>query len=326
MELDEDRFYALGGWPTDKIIELLARERGLTVDVAAVALEKENEFEEILHHVTGIEHVVGSRGRYAGKLPLAVATGGVRRICERILKHVGILELFDHIATATMSKRHKPNPDVFLEAARRLNVAPEHCLVYEDTDPGIEAAKRAGCTGSTYARFICHGVLRRYLSPNNLTHTGQLTLPGRWEKQRCPTLLFPAYLSTTSLAARERIRNGIELTPCAASLGLSRLTDKQIYCKLDSLQATGSFKERGARNALLPLDEAQQKKGVIAASGRKPCAGTVVPRRGSWASRHRGYARVCAANQDQHLSHTRGECCSRRRLVPSRNRARAQTW
>jgi len=47
---------------------------------------------------------------------------------------------------------------------------------------------------------------------------------------------------------------------------LSRLTDKQIYCKLDSLQATGSFKERGARNALLQLSDAQQKKGVIAAS------------------------------------------------------------
>jgi threonine dehydratase len=68
------------------------------------------------------------------------------------------------------------------------------------------------------------------------------------------------------LAARERIRGGVELTPCPASLGLSRLTEKRIYCKLDSLQATGSFKERGARNALLQLDTTQQKQGVIAAS------------------------------------------------------------
>lgn len=68
------------------------------------------------------------------------------------------------------------------------------------------------------------------------------------------------------LAARERIRDGIERTPCPASLGLSRLTDKRIYCKLDSLQATGSFKERGARNALLQLDDAQRAQGVIAAS------------------------------------------------------------
>ncbi len=144
IELDEDRFYSLGGWPTDKIIELLASERGLTLDVPAVALEKENSFEEILHEVTAIDHVVGIARRYSGKLPLAVATGGVRRICERILNHVGILELFDHVVTADDVERHKPNPDIFLEAARRLNTAPENCLVYEDTDPGITAAKAAG--------------------------------------------------------------------------------------------------------------------------------------------------------------------------------------
>ena len=144
IELDEDRFYALGGWPTDKIIELLASERGLILDVPAVALEKENSFEEILHEVTAIDHVVGIARRYSGKMPLAVATGGVRRICERILNHVGILELFDHVVTADDVEKHKPNPDIFLEAARRLNVAPENCLVYEDTDPGITAAKAAG--------------------------------------------------------------------------------------------------------------------------------------------------------------------------------------
>ncbi len=81
---------------------------------------------------------------YAGKLPLAVATGGVRRICEKILQHIEALHLFQAIVTADDVERHKPFPDIFLEAARRLNTAPEHCLVYEDTDPGITAAKAAG--------------------------------------------------------------------------------------------------------------------------------------------------------------------------------------
>lgn len=76
----------------------------------------------------------------------------------------------------------------------------------------------------------------------------------------------PCVILDDVLAARERIRGGVELTPCPASLGLSRLTEKRIYCKLDSLQATGSFKERGARNALLQLDKTQQQQGVIAAS------------------------------------------------------------
>ena len=52
-------------------------------------------------------------------------------------------------------------------------------------------------------------------------------------------------------AARERIRGGIYESPCVESILLSQLTGAHIHCKLDYLQRTGSFKERGARNALL---------------------------------------------------------------------------
>jgi len=67
-------------------------------------------------------------------------------------------------------------------------------------------------------------------------------------------------------AAHARIASGILRTPCPASVPLSELTGLPIWCKLDLLQRTGSFKERGARNALLLLDEAQRQQGVIAAS------------------------------------------------------------
>lgn len=67
-------------------------------------------------------------------------------------------------------------------------------------------------------------------------------------------------------AARARIRGGIQETPCPESVPLSELTGSRIYCKLDSLQRTGSFKERGARNALLLLDDPARARGVIAAS------------------------------------------------------------
>lgn len=55
-------------------------------------------------------------------------------------------------------------------------------------------------------------------------------------------------------------------TPCPESIPLSEITGARIFCKLDNLQRTGSFKERGARNALLRLPKAQQKRGVVAAS------------------------------------------------------------
>ncbi|MFM8579157.1 MAG: threonine ammonia-lyase [Planctomycetaceae bacterium] len=67
-------------------------------------------------------------------------------------------------------------------------------------------------------------------------------------------------------AARERIRSGIYESPCVPSVPLSDLTGCRVWCKLDLLQRTGSFKERGARNALMLLDAAARARGVVAAS------------------------------------------------------------
>ncbi|MBA3937382.1 MAG: threonine ammonia-lyase [Planctomycetes bacterium] len=67
-------------------------------------------------------------------------------------------------------------------------------------------------------------------------------------------------------AARDRLAGAIIHTPCRHSPALSRLCGAEVFCKLDLLQATGSFKERGARNKLLLLDAGQRTAGVIAAS------------------------------------------------------------
>jgi len=68
------------------------------------------------------------------------------------------------------------------------------------------------------------------------------------------------------LAARERIRDSLYLSPCAHSETFSQLTGNDLYLKLDNLQMTGSFKERGALNRILELTEEEQQRGVIAAS------------------------------------------------------------
>ena len=67
-------------------------------------------------------------------------------------------------------------------------------------------------------------------------------------------------------AARRRIAGGVIVTPCAESIPLSEVTGSRIFCKLDNFQRTGSFKERGARNALLKLSPAARRRGVVAAS------------------------------------------------------------
>ncbi len=67
-------------------------------------------------------------------------------------------------------------------------------------------------------------------------------------------------------AARERVRDAVYLTPCAHSHTLSELTGQTVHLKLENLQMTGAFKERGALNRILQLSSAQERRGVIAAS------------------------------------------------------------
>lgn len=144
LVLDEDRFYSLGGMPSSKIIEMLCREQGRVLDVAAATHEKEQAFFDLLHELEPIATVLDIARQQRGQLKMAVASGGLRHVIQRQLTLIGCLDWFDALVTAEDTQLHKPEPDVFLEAARRLGVAPAQCRVYEDADLGIEAARRAG--------------------------------------------------------------------------------------------------------------------------------------------------------------------------------------
>ena len=144
----EPRFYALGGMPTSAIIRLLSSETGVPVtDVEAMVLAKEGHFLELLHEVTAVAAVVRVAEAYRGRLPMAVASGGYRDVVRQTLDAIGVRDWFATVVCAEDTARHKPEPDVFLEAAKRLGVEPPACVVFEDTDIGLEAAKRAGMTG-----------------------------------------------------------------------------------------------------------------------------------------------------------------------------------
>ena len=144
LDLSEDEFYALGGWPTYQVAELVIKRAGMNLDIAAIAIEKEAEFERNLHLVEAIPPVTAVAREHHGKIPLGVATGGMRHICEGLLKSADLRHLFEAVVTCEDVTQHKPAPDIYLEAARRLQVPPDQCLAYEDTDPGIAAARKAG--------------------------------------------------------------------------------------------------------------------------------------------------------------------------------------
>jgi len=146
IDFDEDEFYAMGGWPTAQVAQhLLDRTPPHPVVTSdQIVIEKESLFEETLSLVKPINPVVEVARRHHGQIPMAVASGGLRRIVDAILQHIGIDQLFHAIVTCEDVTKHKPEPDIYLEAARRLNVAPQMCLAYEDTDPGVQAAYAAG--------------------------------------------------------------------------------------------------------------------------------------------------------------------------------------
>lgn len=144
IDFPEDRFYAMGGIPTDKIIEILSDEQGIIADVGAVAAEKEREFLLTLGDVRPNPPVCEIARQHHGRLPMAVASGGIRSVVIDQLVKIEMHRHFDVIVAAEDTERHKPEPDVFLEAAKRLLIPANRCLVFEDTDIGVTAAQRAG--------------------------------------------------------------------------------------------------------------------------------------------------------------------------------------
>lgn len=143
IQFPEDQFYAMGGMPSDKIIQVLASEQAVEIDAVRAAHEKEAAFVERMHLLEPIQAVIDVAKQYRGQIPIAVASGGIREIILKQLVQIGCHDWFQAIVTAEDTERHKPYPDVFLEAAKRMQVAPHECLVYEDSDLGLEAARAA---------------------------------------------------------------------------------------------------------------------------------------------------------------------------------------
>ncbi|MCA8989135.1 MAG: HAD-IA family hydrolase [Planctomycetaceae bacterium] len=144
VDFSEDLFYATGGWSTVKVAQYLLDRDGVSGDAVKIAEEKEDEFERHLHAIEMIPQTVEVVKAHYQKIPLAVATGGIPRVCHGILDNLELRHYFETIVTAWDITHSKPAPDTYLEAARRLGVDPKKCLAYEDTDPGLESARQAG--------------------------------------------------------------------------------------------------------------------------------------------------------------------------------------
>lgn len=137
-------FYELAGVPIMQVVERLNETFGYTLDPTIVSHRKETLYLEMIDQVKPIASVVEHVHLQHGRMRLAVVSGSPRDSIVRTLNAIGLLDRFDTLVGSEDYTLGKPNPEPFLVAAQRLGVAPQHCLVFEDADAGIQSAETAG--------------------------------------------------------------------------------------------------------------------------------------------------------------------------------------
>jgi beta-phosphoglucomutase family hydrolase len=143
FEYPQHVYNALAGIPTVKIVPILNDTFGLSFDEHTIK-EKEAAFIKMISEIKPIIPVIDIAKKYKGKMPISCGTGGRRDIALMTLKAIGLEDFFEIIVASEDVEYHKPFPDTFIKCAGLMNVDPGDCLVFEDGDLGIEAAKRAG--------------------------------------------------------------------------------------------------------------------------------------------------------------------------------------
>lgn len=142
--LSEGEFYGTAGMATPAIVEKLNREQGLTMSPDEVTACKEKHYFEFLPQVQAVPEIVEQIELQYGKARLAVVSGSPRDSVIRTLTALGLLDRFELIIGAEDYAQGKPAPDCYAMAARTFGVLASECLVFEDAELGIEAARRAG--------------------------------------------------------------------------------------------------------------------------------------------------------------------------------------
>jgi beta-phosphoglucomutase-like phosphatase (HAD superfamily) len=145
FEFGWDLFMSRAGKTLELTVAELNEQFGSRLDPLLVAADQRAHFDTLAANVLPLENVVAfARERARAGFPVSVASGGDAPTVSRTLRTIGVADLFAVVVTAEEVLHGKPAPDLFLLAAQRMGVAPEQCLVFEDSQLGILAAERAG--------------------------------------------------------------------------------------------------------------------------------------------------------------------------------------
>ncbi|AHV34293.1 HAD family hydrolase [Aeromonas dhakensis] len=144
LPFDRAQLNEYGGIPTRKIVAILAEQHGLTIDVEAFTRRKVALYMEHIQQVSVFPAMWELVRRCHGKVPMGIGTGSPRNQAESILKSTGLDAYIQVVVSADDVINHKPHPDTFLQVAEQLGANPANCLVFEDTQIGLQAGRAAG--------------------------------------------------------------------------------------------------------------------------------------------------------------------------------------
>ncbi|EKL4607222.1 TPA: fructose-1-phosphate/6-phosphogluconate phosphatase [Escherichia coli] len=143
LQYDVQAMIALNGSPTWRIAQAIIELNQADLDPHALAREKTEAVRSMLLDSVEPLPLVEVVKSWHGRRPMAVGTGSESAIAEALLAHLGLRRYFDAVVAADHVKHHKPAPDTFLLCAQRMGVQPTQCVVFEDADFGIQAARAA---------------------------------------------------------------------------------------------------------------------------------------------------------------------------------------
>ncbi|ERM53046.1 carotenoid dehydrogenase [Vibrio mimicus CAIM 1883] len=141
---DPQWLYSLGGMPSAKIAMHINEKLGLSLDPEQVAGYKMDVFASMGLQAELIPPTYELLCQWHGKKKMAIGTGSQRDSALRLLSSAQVLDKFDAVVTATDVTEHKPHPETFLMACELMSLQPKHCLVFEDTQLGLQAAHAGG--------------------------------------------------------------------------------------------------------------------------------------------------------------------------------------
>ena len=145
FELNDAIIDELAGWPIIQVAEEIRKRYGVPFKPEEYAQLKNTLYEDaFIQDTKPIDFVVAHLKAHAGKVRIGVVSGGGRVSVSRTLQQLGITSLVEVLVCAGETSRGKPHPDPFLYAAAQLGVDPTRCLVFEDGNPGVQAAVAAG--------------------------------------------------------------------------------------------------------------------------------------------------------------------------------------